>query len=159
MVAGLLLAAAPGTVQAQRLTATEWSLGAAAAFARRTFVGAEAAVAYRPGGQGRFAFALGGGSVAGDAALRAQLTWQFLLTPAARRGTGLYAGVGGALAVARETPGAGYLAIVLGLEAAPGRGGAGQGLRNWYVELGLGGGVRAAAGWRWRSFPAWWISR
>jgi len=148
-------------VAAQRLTATEWSLGAAAASARRTRCICEAGLAYRPGGQGRLAFAVAGGSEAGDAALRAHLTWQFLLTPAARRGTGLYAGVGGALAVARETPGAGYLAIVLGLEAAPGRGGggAGQGLRNWYVELGLGGGVRAAAGWRWRSFPAWWISR
>jgi hypothetical protein len=156
-VCAVVLATAPAAVAGQRLTATEWSLGSATASARRSFVGVEGGVAYRPGGQGRFAVSAAGGSVAGKAAIRAQLTWQFLLTPAARRGTGLYAGVGGALAVSRRTPGAGYLAIVMGLEAAPGR--AGNGLRNWYVELGLGGGVRAAAGWRWRSFPAWWINR
>ena len=40
--------------------------------------------------------------------------------------------------------------VVLGFEAAPAR------RHAWYLEVGFAGGVRAAAGWRLRWFPAWW---
>jgi hypothetical protein len=121
--------------------------------ARRTFAGGELGLALRPGGQSRVAFAVAGGSSAGRAAGRAQATLQFLVTPAARRGVGLYAGVGAAFSARRETHSAGFLALLIGIEAAPGRR---RGWQNYYCEVGLGGGVRAAAGWRLRWFPRWW---
>jgi hypothetical protein len=78
--------------------------------------------------------------------VRVSAAVQFVLKPAARSGTSPYAGVGLAFAGAEDARGAGYLAAMLGLEAAPGR------ARAWYVELGLEGGVRVAAGLRWRRF-------
>ncbi len=137
-------------LQAQQLTATELSLGAAAVMAHRTFAGAELGLAHRPSGESRVALAIGGGTVVERAAVRAQLTLQLLVNPAARAGPGLYAGVGGAFVARRGLPGQGFLAVLLGLEAAPGR------RQAWYVELGFAGGVRAAAGWRLRWFPRWW---
>jgi hypothetical protein len=134
----------------QRLTAVELGGGLAAVAARHTFAGAELGVGYRPAGQSRLALAVAAGTEDGRAAARALLTAQFLLTPAARGGVGLYGGLGAAVAARRESAGRGYLAILLGVEAAPGRRG------GWYAELGLCGGVRAAAGWRARRFPAWW---
>ena len=137
-------------LQSQQLTATELSFGAAAVVARRTFAGGEVGLAHRPSGDSRIALALGGGTVSGHAAARAQLTLQLLVNPTSRSGPGLYAGVGGAFAARRGAPGQGFLAVLLGIEAAPGR------RQAWYVELGFAGGVRAAAGWRVRRFPAWW---
>lgn len=157
LLAGTTLGALAGSAAGQqRLTATELSVGAAAGFARHTFVGAELGLAYRPpsGGQSRIAFAAAGGAAAGHPAGRAQLTLQFLVTPTSRRGVGLYAGIGAALTVRRSAPGAGLVALLLGLESAPGRAS-----RNWYVETGLGGGIRVAAGWRVRWFPRWWTGR
>ncbi|HEY3222150.1 MAG TPA: hypothetical protein VGJ80_15565 [Gemmatimonadales bacterium] len=137
-------------VQSRQLTATELSLGAAAAMAHRTFVGAELGLAHRPNGGSRIALALAGGAVSERPAARAHLTLQLLLSPAARSGAGFYAGVGGAFLARRGAAGQGFLAVLLGFEGAPGR------RQGWYVELGLAGGVRAAAGWRMRWFPAWW---
>jgi hypothetical protein len=154
----LIAAAALGTlsraVHGQRLTATEVGFGAAAAVARHTFAGGELGLAYRPGGQTRVALAVAAGTDAGRGAGRAQLTMQFLVTPAARRGVGLYSGLGAALKARRGSAGAGFVALVLGLEGTPGRR---QGWQNWYLEVGLGGGVRVAAGWRVRAFPSWWL--
>lgn len=151
----LVLAASPPVAAQQRLTATEAGLGISVAMARRTFAGGEIGVGYRPGGQSRVSFALAAGSEAGRAAGRVQLGLQFLLTPAARAGAGLYAGLGSVIAVRRGGPGGGFIAVLVGLEGAPGRRGS-LGGNSWYVELGIGGGVRAAAGWRVRRFPAWW---
>lgn len=137
-------------LQSQQLTATELSLGAATVVAHRTFVGAELALAQRPSGESRIALALAGGSADGRPAARAQLTLQLLVNPAARRGPGFYAGVGGAFAALRGAPGQAFLAVLLGCEVAPGR------RQGGYVEVGFAGGVRVAAGWRTRSFPSWW---
>ena len=157
LLAGAALGALAGSAAGQqRLTATEVGIGAAAAVARRTFAGAEVGLAYRPGGQSRVALAVAAGTAAERTAARAQLTLQFLVTPAARTGVGLYSGLGAALATRRGSPGAGFVALILGLEGAPGRR---RGWQNWYLELGLGGGVRAAAGWRVREFPSWWTGR
>lgn len=133
---------------AQRLRAVEAGAGAALTVARHTLAAVEVGAGYRPGGQTRIAFALDAGREDGELAARAQLTAQFLVTPAARRGTGVYGGLGVAVAGRRRTPGHGYLALLLGLEAAPGRRG------GWYVELGLAGGARLAAGWRCRWFQS-----
>jgi hypothetical protein len=140
-------------LQSQQLTATELSLGAAGIMAHRTFVGAELGIAHRPSDESRVALALGGGTIADRPAARAQLTLQLLMNPSARSGPGFYAGVGGAFSARRGSPGEGFLAVLLGCESAPGR------RQDWYVELGFAGGVRAAAGWRARSFPKWWNGR
>ena len=134
----------------QQLTATELSAGATAIVAHRTFAGAELGLARRPSADSRVALALAGGGDDGRAAGRAQLTVQVLVNTFARSGPGLYAGVGGAFAARRGTPGRSFLALVLGVEAAPAR------RHAWYVELGFAGGARAAAGWRLRWFPRWW---
>jgi hypothetical protein len=142
-------------LQSQQLTATELSLGAAASMARRTFIGAELGIAHRPSGESRIALALAGGSAPpGErAAARAQVTIQLLVNSAARAGVGIYAGVGAAFLARRGSPGQGYLAVLLGVEGAPGR------RQSWYVEGGLGGGARAAGGWRLRWLPRWWTGR
>lgn len=140
----------PFLAPAQQLTATELSLGGATAIARQTFVGAELGVAHRPSAESRIGLDLAAGTMRDRAAARAQLTLQLLVNPAARSGVGMYAGFGAALAARRGSPGQALLAVLLGVEQAPGR------RHGWYVELGLAGGVRAAAGWRMRSFPRWW---
>ena len=150
LLAGVALASLAAPASGQRLSAAEAGLGAAAVAARHLFTGPELTLGYRPGGQARLALAAAAGAEDGRAAARAQIVAQFLLTPAARGGAGLYGGIGAAIVGRRGAPGAGYLAVVLGLERAPGR-------RNgWYAELGLAGGVRVAAGWRARRFPRWW---
>jgi hypothetical protein len=116
--------------------------------AARDFGGVEAGIARRSGGQRREAVAVALGDAGGAPGVRVSAAVQFVLKPAARSGTSPYAGVGLAFAGAADTRGAGYLAVMLGLEAAPGR------ARAWYVELGLEGGVRVAAGLRWRRFSS-----
>lgn len=140
-------------IQSQQLTATELSLGGAAFIARHTFAGAELGLARRPGADSRIAVAFAGGTEDGEVAGRAQLTLQLVVNAFARSGPGLYAGAGGAFAARRDRPSQGLLAVLVGLEAAPGR------RQAWYVEVGFAGGVRAAAGWRLRWFPAWWRAR
>lgn len=141
-----VLAAPVVPLRAQRLTVVEAGAGAALAVARHTMAGVEVGAGYRPGGQSRVALALGVGSEDGRAAARGQVTAQFLVTPTARRGAGLYGGIGVAVAGRRGTAGRGYLALLVGLEAAPAR------RSGWYAELGLAGGARVAAGWRSRWF-------
>jgi hypothetical protein len=139
-------------LQSQQLTTTELSFGAAAAFARETFGGAELGVAHRPNNDSRIALAVGGGVVSPDqaAAVRAQLTLQLLLNASARSGTALYAGVGGAFLGVQGAPGRGFVSLIIGVEQAPGR------RHGWFIESGFAGGVRLAAGWRSRRFPRWW---
>lgn len=134
-------------LRAQRVTAFEAGAGVALAVARHTMAGVELGAGYRPGGQSRVALSVAAGGEDGRAAIRAQLTAQFLVTPAARRGAGLYGGLGVAIAGRRRAPGGGYVALLVGLEAAPGARAGG-----WYAELGLAGGARVAAGWRGRWF-------
>lgn len=150
MASALALTAAAGVARAQGLTATEWSVGGTMVAARRTFLGAGVEVAHRPGGQMRAALAAAAGARDGAAALRIDAMAQFVVTPSARTGVTLSGGLGLAYAGARKTRGAAWATAQLGAEAAAGR------RRAWFVELGLGGGLRVAAGWRWRRFPSWW---
>jgi len=136
-------AAGPSGARAQRAV-TELRAGATGVVAARDFWGLELGVARRAG-QRRAAITLAPGDAAGAPGVRVRAAVQVVLKPAARVGTSPYAGVGLAFAGARRAHGAGYLAVMLGLEAAPGRLGGG-----WYAELGLEGGVRVAAGVRWR---------
>lgn len=85
------------------------------------------------------------GAADGATAWRGELLGHFLLNPGSRRAPGFYAGGGVALTGPDER---GYVVILVGLEGTPG------GRSGWALEAGLGGGFRAAAGWRWR-----WFSR
>src|SRR6267378_1085367 len=86
----------------------------------------------------------------GAGAVRLAASAQFLLEPGARKGASLYGGFGIAFAGATSQHGAGYLTALVGLESAPGR------TAGWYAELGFAGGVRLAAGRRWRRLPSSW---
>jgi hypothetical protein len=90
----------------------------------------------------RVSLAAGVGASRGEAAWRGELLAHFLLNPDRRRGVGIY-GAGG-LAVVGGPVDQGYLVLALGLEASPGR------PAGWFVEAGVGGGARLAAGYRWR---------
>lgn len=107
-------------------------------------------MARRPGGQGRFAITGAAGEYEHALGVRIEATAQFLLQPGERRGAGPYGGLGLAFVGGEGARGAGYLTALLGVDAAPGA------RRGWYVELGLGGGVRLSAGGRFRRFPPSW---
>jgi hypothetical protein len=86
--------------------------------------------------------ALGGAD--GRTAWRGELLAHFLLAPAARRGVGGYAA--GGVAVTGGPVDEGYLVLTLGVETRPGA------RSGWFLEAGVGGGARLAAGWRHRWF-------
>lgn len=129
-------------VAAQTARGFEVGVASALLLAEPEFVGGGALVALRPGGRLRLQIAALAGEASGLAG-RAELSGQFLLTPNAMRGVGVY-GLAGIAGTAGRTD-AGYLLLGLGAEAAPG------GRHGWWVEAGAGGGARIALGWRWRS--------
>jgi hypothetical protein len=104
--------------------------------------------ALRPSGRTRISAAFGAGVSDGAFAWRGELLGHFLLSPVLRRGWGAY--FGGGLAAVGGPVSRGYLVVTLGIEERPG------GSSGWFAEGGVGGGVRVAAGYRWRKFPAGW---
>jgi hypothetical protein len=98
--------------------------------------------AVRPSLRMRFAATVGVGVSDGRAAGRGELLAHFLLSPTGLARPGVYFG-GGVAGVAGPVN-QGYVVMLVGLEAAPG------GRSGWAVEAGVGGGLRLAAGWRWR---------
>lgn len=96
----------------------------------------------------RLSLAAGLGGSDGRIAGRGELLAHFLLAPGARRGIGGYAAAG--VAATGGPVDQGYLVLTLGVESRPGAG------SGWFLEAGVGGGARLAAGYRWRRFPAWW---
>jgi len=139
------LATAPPAA-AQRVT--ELGIQATATLSEPALVVAGPSGAVRLSERGRLALAAGAGLSDGKAAWRAEALGQFLLAPRRRTGIAVYAG-GGVAAVGGPVD-RGYLVLALGLEAAPGS------PAGWFAEVGAGGGLRLAAGWRWRWFPPWW---
>jgi hypothetical protein len=101
--------------------------------------------ALRTTGRTRLSLGLSAGVSDGELAVRGELLGHFLLSPEEHRKAGFY--VAGGIAGVEGTVGRGYLVLTLGLEQAPGR------RSGWALELGAGGGVRVAAGYRWRRFP------
>ncbi len=151
LIAALLVLTLPAEAPAQRrLTAWELGGGGLAALADAEFFGGAFGVARRLGGQPRVAAQAALGTAGGRLSVRAEASVQLLLAPAARNGVGLYLGVGLAWQGVRGASDATYLTALVGVEGAPGR------RWGWYVESGLSGGIRAAAGIRWRHFPDWW---
>lgn len=79
----------------------------------------------------------------GTFAVRGELLVSFHLDPGRRRGISPYAAAGAAV-VGTSDDAEEYVVLTIGLEAAP------RVRRRWFIELGFGGGIRAAAGLRWR---------
>jgi hypothetical protein len=115
-----------------------------AAASKPGFVGAGFGFGWRDEQRTRIAPAVAlGASGDGRFAVRADLAVHFLLDPSKRSGMAIYGGGGLSLAAGgnRAAP---YVLLVLGAENAPG------GAGGSFVELGVGGGVRLAVGYRWR---------
>ena len=102
--------------------------------------------ALRTSNRTRLSVTGGVGGSAGELAFRAELLGHFLLSPNKRRGTGPYFAAG--VAAVGGPVERGYLVLTLGVEQRPG-GGAG-----WAAEVGVGGGLRLALGYRWRRLRA-----
>jgi hypothetical protein len=136
--AALLLAASPLAAQQVR----EIGLQATVTAADPALVIGGVSGAIRTSLRTRVALAAGVGVSGAAAAWRGELLAHFLLNPDRRRGAGVY-GAGG-LAVVGGPVDQGYLVLALGLEASPGQ------PSGWFVEGGVGGGARLAAGFRWR---------
>ena len=150
-VAAVLVAGAPRGVEAQQVIEYGPQVTGTAAEPASVVAGGYAAI--RTLGRTRFALMAGAGlGEGGEGAWRAEIAGHFLLNPRAQTGVGAY--VGGGAAVADGGDGAdGYLVLLAGIESSPGR------RSGWALEAGLGGGLRVAAGWRWRSFPPNWRFR
>jgi hypothetical protein len=104
--------------------------------------------AWRPASRARISAAAGLGRSGGETAWRGELLGHFLLAPTRRGNPAAY--LAGGLAIVGGPTERGYLVLTVGLEDRPG------GRAGWFIEGGVGGGVRIAAGYRWRWFPGWW---
>ena len=124
---------------------TEFGVMGIATASDPALVVASAYGAIRTSRRTRISAGLGLGASDGRAAGRGELLAHFLLNPTRRSGVGIY-GAGGVAAVGGPVD-QGYLVLALGVEARPG------GRSGWFVEAGVGGGVRLAAGMRWRHWP------
>ena len=142
-IAGVLLAVAlsePSPATAQR--AFELGVTSIATASDPALVVGGGYGAVRTSQRTRLSAALAAGVSDGRGAWRGELLAHFLLNPTRRRGMGVY-GAGGVAAVGGPVD-QGYLVLALGLEARP------AARSGWFVEAGVGGGARLAAGFRWR---------
>ena len=98
-------------------------------------------LAVRLGRRDRVVGWAGLGTADGRFAARGEAAYHFLLTPESS-GAGVY--LGGGVAAAEDEGWRGVLIGVVGVEGAP------AGRQGWFAEAGFGGGLRVAAGFRWR---------
>lgn len=139
LLGGLLAVCVAGVTDAQRV---EWQGGAVAVFTGTEFVGGGVGVGWRLSGRMRLGLAAALGEASDRVAGRVEAALGYHANPFTR---GLSPYVGGGLAViAREGGTVEYLTAYLGVEANP------RGRWGWFGEIGVSGGVRAAAGVRWR---------
>lgn len=149
LLAALALAAGAGTLAAQSGSVREAGLEAVVTAADPAVYTAGLTASLRPSLRTRIALYAGGGvNGDGNGIGRAELVGHFLLNPRSAR-SGLYAG-GGLAGVFASGADNGYLVLLVGLESKPG------GRGGWFVEAGVGGGARFAAGYRWRKLPPGW---
>jgi hypothetical protein len=99
--------------------------------------------AIRTSSRTRLALTASAGAIDRTAAWRGEVLAHFLLNPRTTRRAEVYGGGGVAVSGSGGTE-RGYVVILLGVESKPGAS------NGWFVEAGLGGGFRGAAGWRWR---------
>ena len=141
----LVLLHAP-VMQAQSPTGMEAGLIGSLAAADPAFIGGGASVALRPGHRLRLVATAMLGGQGSRTTGRGEISLNYLLEPARPHGIGVYGFAG--IAGTTGTAGNGYLLLGVGAETAPGS------AHGWLLEGGVGGGVRIAAGYRWR-----WLQR
>ena len=137
-LAGSLFAVSPAAAQ----LGTEAGLQATVAASDPAIIVAGGYGGLRTSARTRVSASLGAGVSDGELAGRGELLGHFLLSPGQPRGAGFYL-AGGVAAVAGPVS-RGYLVLTLGLEERP------AASSGWSAELGVGGGVRVAVGYRWR---------
>ena len=143
LLAGLaVLAASPGAAQ------QTWEIGiqsiAALPLSRPAAIVAGGYGAWRSSERTRLSATGGVGTANQKFAWRAEALAHFLFSPKESRRPGFY--LAGGIAAAGGTNTRGYLVATVGLEQRPGA------RKGWALEAGVGGGIRLAAGYRWR-FP------
>jgi len=141
LCAAALAAATGGPLRAQQRHTRELGLQATVLASEPAMVLGGVYGAIRTSTRTRLAVTASAGAVGGAAAWRGELLAHFMLNPRATRELGAYGGGGVAVAGASGTA-QGYVVVLLGIESKPGAG------SGWFLETGLGGGFRAAAGWR-----------
>ncbi len=144
----MLLGAAVAAAAPCRAQVRETQLWGLAVASRPALYAAGFGLAWRDNQRTRIAPAVAVGALAdGRFGARADLAIHFLLDPYKRGGTAIYGGGGltAALAGGRLTP---YALLVLGAERNPG------GPGGSFIEIGVGGGIRLAIGYRWRKANA-----
>ncbi len=138
LLAGALTLSAPLTAQQGRElgiqaigTAADPSLAVAAVYG-----------GIRSSTRTRLSVSAGAGISSGEPAFRGEVLGHFLLSPGKPKGPGFYF-AGGVAAVGGAVD-QGYVVLTVGVEDRPAAG------AGWVVELGVGGGIRLALGYRWR---------
>jgi hypothetical protein len=143
LVSGAALAAAePGAAQQVR----EIGVQAIGTFSEPGLAVAGIYGGLRTPGRTRLSGSLGVGLSGDDLSWRGEVLGHFLLSPEERRKNGFY--LAGGLAAVGGRVSRGYLVFAVGLEERP------RAASGWAAEVGMGGGVRLALGYRWRRFPA-----
>jgi len=145
LASGLVVAMTVTPRPADGQRAVVWQGQFVGTTAADAFVGAGVGWGLR--GPGRLGLNLTASSgVAGKAfAGRFEGVATFHLEPGRRRGVGVY-GAAGVAAVATGESTAEWLVVAVGIDARP------RAENGWFLELGVGGGVRAATGFRIRRF-------
>lgn len=138
----LALGSLARTAAAQEPRGLEAGLELTSTLASPVFAGGGVSLGVRPGGDTRIVAVVMPGVQRRRLAGRAELLGHLMLSPARTHGVGFYALGGIAGQVGWRD--AGWLVLGVGVERAPGLG------SGWHVEAGIGGGMRIAAGWRWR---------
>lgn len=141
MLAFGLLPTFGSPARAQRIVT--WQLQAIGTTAADPFVGGGFGVGVRQRGRFGFGATASGGAVGGELGARFEGAATFHLDPRRRAGVAPYGGAG--LAVVTSSNTAAYVLLVLGIESRPGA------RRGWFVEVGIGGGLRGSVGIRWRN--------
>lgn len=139
LVVALIVTATPAHSQGWR----EFQAGALAVASRPAFGGLAIGLGLRDRGRTRLSLQVAGGAFdEGTAAGRIEAVWNFLLDPQRTTGVAIYGGGGAALSTLRGGRLRGSVLVLLGLENRPGS------RSSRFVEIGVGGGARIAAGFR-----------
>ena len=148
----LLIVAACLATPIEAQSARELQLHGVGTFASSQFLGGGVGFALRSQGRMRLGLSLSGGDLSHEPegaerdhrfGGRGELMVSYHANPYKRSGIAPYAGGGVAVAATPEEMFE-YVLLAIGVETAPG------GRRGWFVELGVGGGVRVSAGYRLR---------
>jgi hypothetical protein len=119
----------------------EWQGQATGTVLASPFLGVGLGFGVRPGGRLRMGASVNAGDQEGALAARGEVVASYHLDPFRRRGFTPYLGGGVAVQAARGEA-KGLLLAVLGVEMSP------AGRIGWFVESGVGGGLRFSAGVR-----------